>query len=319
MLRISALSFVVAGSMAFAVRPANPQPKPSASSTPKESAAPAKGADEKTAQEKPPAGKPAEKPVVPVPAKSAQAVGANAQVSFSQCNVEGPYLSITFDDGPHGAFTPRLLKMLKERNIHATFFCVGQCVAEYPEIAKQIVEEGHEIANHSWNHPNLPSLGEGSVRDQIDRTHIVIKQTTGVTPVLFRPPYGAFTNAQKAWANATWGYKCILWDVDTNDWKHHNPAQTQSITLRNSKSGSIILCHDIHKSTVDAMPATLDALLAKGFKFVTVSELLKLHKPGGAKPVPASAKALTVKEGAHAATTLEELKPPAAESAASKP
>ena len=200
-----------------------------------------------------------------------------SRITFSECHVEGPYIAFTFDDGPHPTQTPRVLKMLKERNIKATFFCLGKCVAQSPEVAKQIVEEGHEIANHSWDHPQLNKMEEAAVKDQLDRAHNVIKQTTGVTPTLMRPPYGAFTTAQRTWANAVWNYKVILWDVDSLDWKHRTPAKTESIIMKETKNGSIILCHDIHKTTIDAMPATLDALLAKGFKFVTVTELLKMH------------------------------------------
>jgi len=229
------------------------------------------------------------------------------RVTFTECNVEGPFVAITFDDGPHGGQTPRLLKMLKDRGIKATFFVVGQCVAESPEIAKQIVTEGHEIANHSWSHPLFTNLNEASVRDQIDRTHNVIKQTTGVTPTLLRPPYGGFTVRQRAWANSIWNYKTILWDVDSLDWKHRSPSKTESIIVSGAKKGSIILCHDIHKATVDAMPATLDALRARGFKFVTVTELLNMHSEPVAKKKPEPAKSATVKEAANPATTLEDL------------
>ncbi len=212
----------------------------------------------------------------PEPAKGAP------RITFTECHVDGPYIAFTFDDGPHPVQTPRVLKMLKERNIKATFFCLGECVAQNPDVAKQIVEEGHEIANHSWNHPQLSKMSEAAVKDQLDRAHNVIKQTTGITPTLMRPPYGAFTAKQRTWANAVWNYKIILWDVDSLDWKHRTPAKTESIIMKETKNGSIILCHDIHKTTIDAMPATLDALLAKGFKFVTVTELLKMHH----EPVP---------------------------------
>jgi peptidoglycan/xylan/chitin deacetylase (PgdA/CDA1 family) len=191
---------------------------------------------------------------------------------------------MTFDDGPHGTNTPRLLEMLKQRGIKATFFCVGQCVAEFPEIARRIVDEGHEIANHSWSHPQLSAMSEASVRDQLEKTHQAIKQATGVAPKMFRPPYGAFTQRQRNWANAVYGYRIILWDVDPLDWKIRNASHVESEILKQTVPGSIILSHDIHKSTVDAMPATLDALLAKGYKFVTVSELLAMDKPVPPKP-----------------------------------
>ena len=220
-----------------------------------------------------PAGKPGDAPAA-----------SGTKITFSQCHVEGPYVAMTFDDGPHGANTPRLLEMLKQRGIKATFFCVGQCVAEYPELAKRIVDEGHEIASHSWSHPQLSSMSEANVREQLEKTHQAIKQATGITPKIFRPPYGAFTARQRNWANAVYGYKTILWDVDPLDWKIRNSAHVESEILKQTVPGSIILSHDIHKTTVDAMPATLDALLAKGFKFVTVSELLAMDKPVPVKP-----------------------------------
>jgi peptidoglycan/xylan/chitin deacetylase (PgdA/CDA1 family) len=224
------------------------------------------------------------------------------KITFSQCHVDGPYVAMTFDDGPHGTNTPRLLEMLKQRGIKATFFCVGQCVAEFPEIARRIVDEGHEIANHSWSHPQLSAMSEASVRDQLEKTHQAIKQATGIEPKMFRPPYGAFTLRQRNWANAVYGYKIILWDVDPLDWKIRNASHVESEILKQTVSGSIILSHDIHKSTVDAMPATLDALLAKGYKFVTVSELLTMDKPAPpkAKATP-NPKAATAKAAADSA------------------
>ena len=238
----------------------------------------------------------------PEPAKGAP------RITFTDCHVEGPYIAITFDDGPSPTQTPRLLKMLKDRGIRATFFCLGQRVAQSPEVAQQIVAEGHEIANHSWSHPLLTKMNEAAVKDQLDRAHNVIKQTTGVTPTLMRPPYGGFTVRQRAWANAVWNYKIILWDVDTLDWKHHSPAKTESITMAETKKGSIILCHDIHKTTVDAMPATLDALTAKGFKFVTVTELMKMHHEPVVQKKGQPAKPATTKEAASTITAVEDLK-----------
>ncbi len=224
-------------------------------------------------------------PATPVPADaSAPASPGQPKTTYSQCHVEGPFIAMTFDDGPHIENTPRLLDMLKERGIKATFFVVGQCAAEYPQILKRIAEEGHEIANHSWSHPQLSKMGEGSVTDQLQRTHDVITQTTGIAPKIMRPPYGAFTPNQRGWANHKWGYKIILWDVDPLDWKIRNADHVKSVILKETVNGSIILSHDIHKTTIDAMPATLDGLAAKGFKFVTVSELIAMDKPATPKP-----------------------------------
>ena len=191
---------------------------------------------------------------------------------------------MTFDDGPSGPNTPRLLDMLKERKIHATFFFVGQCVEEFPDIVKRIVAEGHEVANHSWSHPQLSKMNDASVHEQLQKTQDAIVKACGVAPKIMRPPYGAFTQRQCAWAHANWGYKVILWDVDPLDWKIRNSEHVKAEILKQTVNGSIILSHDIHKSTVDAMPATLDGLLSKGFKFVTVSELLAMDRPPAPKP-----------------------------------
>ena len=224
-------------------------------------------------------------PATAVPAPAATPAPAPApQITFSQCRVEGPYIAMTFDDGPHGANTPRLLDMLKQRGIKATFFVVGQCAAEFPDIMKRIVAEGHEIASHSWSHPQLTKMGEEGVTDQLQKTHDIIRHTTGVEPKVMRPPFGAFTPNQRAWANKKWGYKIIMWDVDPLDWKVRNAEHVKSEILRQTVAGSIILTHDIHKSTIDAMPETLDGLTAKGFKFVSVSDLLAMDKPVAPKP-----------------------------------
>jgi peptidoglycan/xylan/chitin deacetylase (PgdA/CDA1 family) len=215
------------------------------------------------------------------------ATAAAAQkITYSQCHVDGNYVAMTFDDGPHAQNTPRLLDMLKQRNIKATFYLVGQCVKEYPQLVKRMVAEGHEVASHSWSHPLLSKMGDEAVRDQLQKTHDAIVQASGVAPKTMRPPYGGFTERQRKWAHGEFGYKVILWDVDPLDWKVRNAANVEREILQHTVPGSIILSHDIHKSTVDAMPSTLDALAAKGFKFVTVSELIAMDRP-----VPPKAKA----------------------------
>ena len=118
---------------------------------------------------------------------------------------------------------------------------------------------------------------------------------------VMRPPYGALSEPQRRWVRANFGYSVILWDVDPLDWKFRDAGRVEQEILGHTHAGSIILAHDIHKSTVDAMPSTLDALVAKGFKFVTVSELLAMDKPGAAKP-PAAPKTVAPKPVKSAAT-----------------
>ena len=241
----------------------------------------------------------------PVPAASAaQAVDAPArvistppqqpagpQITFNSVYVEGPFIAITFDDGPHGTLTPKLLDLLAARKIKATFFVVGQCVAEYPAIVARAAREGHEIANHSWSHPNLGKMSDEGVKRELQKTDDAIKAASGVRPTLLRPPYGSITARQKAWIHDTLGYRTIIWDVDPLDWKRPGVSVVTSRIVNETRPGSIILAHDIHPPTIEAMPATFEQLQTKGFKFVTVSELLAMARPAPPKP-PATPKQL---------------------------
>lgn len=199
-------------------------------------------------------------------------------IVFSHCNVQSKVIAMTFDDGPHITFTPRLLDLLKERGIKATFFLVGKNAAAYPQIVKRIVDEGHEVANHSWSHSAFNKLGEASVTAELQKTQDALVKACGVAPILYRPPYGAITLSQKKWIHEKFGFPTILWEVDPLDWKA--PRSVQKVyneILKQTFSGSIILSHDIHETTVDAMPSTLDALKAQGFQFVTVTQLINLE------------------------------------------
>src|SRR5207253_4792106 len=108
--------------------------------------------------------------------------------TVSSVHVDGPYIALTFDDGPHEKLTPRLLDLLAQHHIHATFFVIGENAAQYPEILQRAVREGHEIGNHTWSHPNLAKMSEENVRSQINRTEETITNTIGSRPTLFRPP-----------------------------------------------------------------------------------------------------------------------------------
>ncbi len=204
---------------------------------------------------------------------------ASSKHSYNSCTVDGPYIAMTFDDGPHPEFTPKLLDELKKRNLKATFYVVGKNVAEYPEIVKRMADEGHEIANHTWSHPSLPKLGAEGVRKQMADTTAAIREASGVTPVTMRPPYGATNAALNRKMAEEYGMKVILWSVDPQDWKYRKVNHVYSQIVEKAHPGAIILAHDIHATTVAAMPQTFDTLLAKGFKFVTVSELLAMDRP----------------------------------------
>jgi len=206
--------------------------------------------------------------------------------TYTQVRVDQPYIAMTFDDGPSSANTPRLLEILKQRNIKATFFLIGQNAASNPEIVRRILADGHEVGNHSWTHPQLSKLSDDRVTTEINKTQDAIKEASGFTPTLLRPPYGAITARQREWIESQFGLSIILWSVDPFDWKRPGASVITQRILSQVRPGAIILSHDIHKQTVDAMPATLDGLIAKGYKFVTVTQLIAMNKP---KPSPAPA------------------------------
>lgn len=209
---------------------------------------------------------------------------AKSKFGYSQVHVDGPYIAMTFDDGPSPANTPKLLDLLKKKGLKATFFVIGENAAQYPDIMKRIVAEGHEIADHSWSHPDFSKMSDEAVRSQIEKTQKAILDSTGMKATLLRPPYGSITSRQRQWLHDDFGFKIILWDVDPLDWKYRNSGRVGQEIVKNTVNGSIILAHDIHPTTVAAMPQTFDELLAKGFKFVTVSELLAMEKPMPPKP-----------------------------------
>jgi peptidoglycan/xylan/chitin deacetylase (PgdA/CDA1 family) len=210
------------------------------------------------------------------------------RTTISSVHVDEPYIALTFDDGPDRKLTPRLLDLLAKHHIHATFFVVGENAAQYPEILQRAAREGHEIGNHSWSHPNFAKMSEEAVRSQVTRTEEAIVNATGVRPVLLRPPYGSVTSRQKRWLHDELGYEIILWDVDPLDWKNPGPRVVTNRILKETRAGSIVLSHDIHSQTIEAMLETLNELEEKGFKFVTVSELLKLAPPVPPKPAKLS-------------------------------
>jgi peptidoglycan/xylan/chitin deacetylase (PgdA/CDA1 family) len=230
----------------------------------------------------------------PVPRNPDLAFGAdfsnNAGVSFSRVMVAGNYIAMTFDDGPHPQNTPRLLNILRARNIKATFFVIGSCVDLYPQVVRRCVAEGHEIGNHSYSHRLLSKLSDSEISLELARCRDAIVAATGVPPRVMRPPYGGLLQRQRERVHAEFGYPTILWSVDPLDWKRPGPSVVTSRILHSTTPGAIILSHDLHSPTVDAMPATLDTLLRRGFQFVTVSQLLAM------KSNAASAQAAVTRE-----------------------
>ena len=181
-------------------------------------------------------------------------------------------VALTFDDGPDPSDTPRLLDGLKKRGIHVTFFLQGQYAQRNLDIVARAYAEGHEIGSHTWDHPNLPDLSLDQVRWQIDRTSQVLDKVCGEgTEYLLRPPYGNTNDSIRAMI----GMPLIQWSVDTLDWETLNAYSVRDAILREAYDGGIILLHDIHSTSVDGTLMALDTLIARGYEFVTVSELFR--------------------------------------------
>ncbi|MEY2584897.1 MAG: peptidoglycan-N-acetylglucosamine deacetylase [Verrucomicrobiota bacterium] len=236
--------------------------------------------------QEPKASVPAEKPAASPVKPKATPTPTEPPITFNSVHVDGPFIALTFDDGPNATLTPKLLDLLAARHLKATFFVVGQNAADHPDILKRAVREGHEIANHSWSHPNLGKMSDEAVRRELQKTDDAIAAAIGKRPTLLRPPYGSITAHQKKWIHEEFGYRIIIWDVDPLDWKRPGPSVVTSRILKETKAGSIVLAHDIHPPTIEAMPATFDQLMKKGFKSVTVTELLGMATPLLPKPTP---------------------------------
>ncbi len=182
-------------------------------------------------------------------------------------------VALTFDDGP-SANTRRLLDVLAARDVRATFFLQGEHVAADPDAVRAVHAAGHSLANHTWSHPHLPDLPAAEVDDELARAADAVRDATGVVTTLFRPPFGDLDDEVVA-AVARHGEAVVLWDVDPADWEAGAPAgRTVERVLAQVRPGSVVLMHDWQDSTVDAVPAVIDGLVADGYRFVTVPELL---------------------------------------------
>jgi peptidoglycan/xylan/chitin deacetylase (PgdA/CDA1 family) len=203
---------------------------------------------------------------------------AGVRLSYSQVNTTQPVVAMTFDDGPHPSLTPRLLDILKARNIKCTFFVIGRNAKAYPHIIRRMIAEGHEIANHTWSHPSLTSRSDAQIRQELKQSEDALLAIANYRPHLIRPPYGAVNARIKQLMYDEFGYSTIMWSVDPQDWRRPGVSVVTSRLVNGAHPGAIMLAHDIHPSTIEAMPAMFDQLLAKGYQFVTVSQLLHLEK-----------------------------------------
>ena len=223
-------------------RAQSPAASPASSASPAPSAPAAPGAPAATAAPPPPGISGATTAIRTAPS------GGGTAISFSHANVDGPYIAMTFDDGPSGPNTPRLLDLAAKKHIKLTFFLIGQNAQTYPALVQRELAEGHQVGNHSWSHPNLAKMSDAAVRAELQKTQDAIINATGYRPILMRPPYGSITPSQRLWISREFGFKIILWEVDPDDWKHPHGMSDADFTnvvanriIAGTRPGSIIL------------------------------------------------------------------------------
>ncbi|MCK8624399.1 polysaccharide deacetylase family protein [Apilactobacillus sp. M161] len=189
---------------------------------------------------------------------------------FKNVNNNAKTVALTFDDGPDPTLTPKLLKILRRYKVPATFFELGSNVSKYPNISKQVAESGNLIGNHSWSHPQLNSLSKEQINKQIASTNAAIYKATGKMPSYLRPPYGATNSTVSKVAQCP----IVMWSVDSMDWKFLNALQTEQQVIKTVYPGSIILMHDIHPTSVQAVPSIINSLRSRGYHFVTLPQIV---------------------------------------------
>lgn len=183
---------------------------------------------------------------------------------------EKPKIAITFDDGPHPRFTPRLLDGLNERGVKASFFVIGNLAEKYPELIAREKEEGHLIGNHTYAHIDIGKLPEEKGREEILRTSAVIKEITGNEVEFVRPPFGSWQKKLEQEMEMI----PVLWSVDPLDWTTKNPDEIVNKVVTKVKENDIILLHDCYQSSVDAALRIIDILQKEGYEFVTVDDMI---------------------------------------------
>ncbi len=190
-------------------------------------------------------------------------------------------VALTFDDGPHPAYTPQILRILKQYNARATFFVVGAQAQKYPELIRAEVAAGSSVGNHTYDHVSLVKIPPAYVGTEIKACGQIIQQITGRAPHLFRPPGGTY-DATVAQMSDALGYTMVLWTADPGDYAGPGADVILGRTLARVNNGAIILLHDGIGQTIQMLPRLLQYLRANGYETVTVDEMLKQARPSDA-------------------------------------
>lgn len=198
---------------------------------------------------------------------------ASTNQTVNYIDTSKPVVALTFDDGP-SIYTEEILNTLKKYNSNATFFVLGNKIDNYSNIIIKMYENGNEIGNHSYNHRWLTKLSTDEQKEQINKTQEIIKKYTGYTPIYMRPTYGSINKKLRENINL----EVVLWSVDTKDWKYKNIDTIVNNALTNVKDGSIILMHDTHERTSEAVKKLVPKLIEKGYQLVTISELKEVKE-----------------------------------------
>jgi peptidoglycan-N-acetylglucosamine deacetylase len=188
-------------------------------------------------------------------------------------------IAITFDDGPHPAYTPQLLAILRQHQVKATFFVVGEMAEKYPDLVQAEIADGHAVGNHTYHHVNLNRIPTGYVATEIQACGEVIKHITGRYPHIFRPPGGDYDSQVADIVNAL-GYTLILWTDDPGDYASPGEKVIEKRLLQRLNNGGIILIHDGVQQTVDLLPRLLQELKAKGYQCITIDDMLRDQRRG---------------------------------------
>ncbi len=215
----------------------------------------------------------------PSTARAAAAKGTPATFGTVDCR-KAKCIALTFDAGP-SENSARLLDILREKKVPATFFLLGKNhIEKYPELVKRMAAEGHEVASHTWDHKILTKISDAQIRDELKRPDDAIERLTGHRPTLMRPPQGRTDSDVHRIAKEE-GLAEVLWSVTAKDYTTNDSALIKKRVLEQSSRDGIILLHDIYPGTVPAVPGIVDALKERGYVFVTVPQLLA---PGKAEP-----------------------------------
>lgn len=206
----------------------------------------------------------------------------DAPMAIAGTQTPDKVVAMTFDHSWGNTFTPAILDTLKEKNVKATFFLMGPWAKKYPEVAKRIHAEGHEIASHGHKHDNYGEKGADWVKADITTASNELHEVVGVTPMLLRPPNGSY-NKESLQVTRELGMQTIIWNIDSLDWKNPGKEVIIDRVLKRLKAGGIILLHasDTPRQTADALPELIDRIRQEGYEIVTVGDLLANHAQEG--------------------------------------